>query len=228
MIRDLHEEAVKNSPNTKSPVRQSLTHIRPARRSDIKSIVDVHMSSFPRFFLTNLGRLFLRAYYSFVLDYQDHLFFVIERDSRLMGFAAGFTDPARFYKSMAAKSYRFFIPTFLSMIRHPILLRRIWRHIHKIIFIRQIPDFRSESACELSSLAVDPKYTGQGLGKKLMEEFIEVAKILRIKEIRLTTDAQDNDQVNAFYRNLGFKLYRTCLAFDVRPMNEYVLDTTSV
>jgi ribosomal protein S18 acetylase RimI-like enzyme len=196
--------------------------IRPARLDDVKKIAQVHIRSFPSFFLTNLGLLFLRTYYSFVLHYKEHIFFIVEYKGEPVGFAAGYEDPARFYRSMALKAWRFLIPLFLSIIKHPILLPRLWRNIHKVLFLKQHPDYDSKCACEIASLAVDPRYAGQGFGKIVVENFIAAAKSRNISQVRLTTDTMDNDQINAFYQKFGFKLYRTFLAFDTRLMNEYV------
>jgi len=209
-----------------SESRQNNTVIRPARPSDVNNVVQIHIATFPRFFLSNLGPGFLRAYYFFLLRYDNHMFFVVEREGKVVGFVAGFVDPARFFRSMAFKSLHFFVPLVLSFIKHPILIYRIWQNILKVVFIKQHPDFRSEFACELSPLAVDPQYMGQGLGKALVQEFVAVARLKKLHQVRATTDAQDNDYVNVFYQKLGFKLYRTFLAFDARPMNEYVLYLT--
>ena len=42
--------------------------------------------------------------------------------------------------------------------------------------------------------------------------------------VYLTTDADGNDAVNAFYRNAGFKCTRRFMQHGGRWMNEYVID----
>jgi ribosomal protein S18 acetylase RimI-like enzyme len=198
--------------------------LRPGRPADVKEIVRVLVDAFPHFFLTNLGLPFLRAYYSLVINYNDHMVFVAEENGKAIGFVAGFVDPANFYKTMILKAYNFVFPLIFALIKHPILLPRLWKNIYKVLLIKQHTEYNSTLACELASLAVAPPQMNKGLGKALVQEFITVAAIKNIGQVRLTTDAQDNDAINNFYQKIGFKLFRTYLAFDTRPMNEYVLD----
>lgn len=72
------------------------------------------------------------------------------------------------------------------------------------------------------SIAVDPKYQGQGIGKKLVKAFLTQAKKRDLEYINLTTDALNNDAVNHLYVSTGFKLYRGYTTPEGRKMNEYL------
>jgi ribosomal protein S18 acetylase RimI-like enzyme len=198
--------------------------IRRATREDLQGIVEVHMLSFPHFFLTNLGPGFLRGYYSLVLDYNKGVLLVAERGGRTMGFTAGFIDPSDFYRIMTATRSRFFFPALVRMVEHPTLLFRLLKNVRRVITLKQSPDFNSSDSCELASIAVHPDMMRCGLGKALVEQFVKTAEGNRAGRVCLTTDAENNDPVNAFYQGLGFRLTRTFEAPGKRQMNEYVLD----
>jgi ribosomal protein S18 acetylase RimI-like enzyme len=198
--------------------------IRPARLEDVSAIVKIHLAAFPHFFLSTLGGSFLRAYYSFVLRYDLHLFFVVENGGQVVGFVAGSVNPVRFYRQMASQAWRFVFPILGGLFWHPLLLPKIFYNIWKIISLKKTPPAESRYVCELASLAVHPDHVGKGFGKDLVRKFVEVTEPFHIRQIRLQTDARNNDAANLFYQRLGFRLYRTFLAYNTRAMNEYVLD----
>ena len=72
------------------------------------------------------------------------------------------------------------------------------------------------------SIAVEPTYQGQGIGKELVRAFLEEAKMRGLKYVNLTTDAVDNERVNHFYQKLGFQVHRSCVTPEGRKMNEYI------
>ncbi len=51
---------------------------------------------------------------------------------------------------------------------------------------------------------VDEKYRGKGIGRKLMQEIIQIAQDNSLKEINLTTNAPKRPNAEALYLSLGF------------------------
>jgi hypothetical protein len=66
------------------------------------------------------------------------------------------------------------------------------------------------------------------VGSQLLAAFLEELRTRGIKSVNLTTDQQDNDQVNAFYLAQGFRCTRTFVTPEGRTMNEYVLKLKGV
>jgi ribosomal protein S18 acetylase RimI-like enzyme len=197
--------------------------VEPACQEDLAGIVELHKLSFPRFFMTALGDRFLAAYYEAVLQYPHRLFFVVRRGRTVAGFAAGFVAPSSFYELLHSRRTELAICALRGVLRNPTLLARLFRGASRVRSSART----SEYDCELSSLGVHPGLAGQGLGKLLLENFVAEAARCDINSIVLSTDANDNDRVNRFYRNYGFVVNRVYSA-GKRQMNEYLLDMRSI
>ena len=195
--------------------------IRAARIDDLPGIVGIHQKAFSDFFLTQMGAGFLRNYYALVLDYRAGIIRVCEGRGLLEGFACGFIDPAEFYQLMWRSRRNFALPVFSALVRHPSLAAKVLYGVHRI----HAPEKEWPAhSCELSSIAVAPETSGNGLGKVLMRAFLAQARRMGAECVYLTTDADGNDAVNAFYRDVGFKPTRRFLQRKGRWMNEYVID----
>ena len=73
------------------------------------------------------------------------------------------------------------------------------------------------------SLAVGPSARRSGHGRSLVTAFAEECRKRGVEAFCLTTDADGNDAVNAFYASLGFSLARSFVTPEGRRMNEYLM-----
>jgi ribosomal protein S18 acetylase RimI-like enzyme len=193
--------------------------IRPTLRSDLRKIGEIHIKAFPKFFMTSLGPKFIVEYYNIVLDYPKKVFLVAEEDGSVLGFIAGFIEPPRFYSNLRRKVIKLGLFALPALLKKPSLIVKIFNNL------RRVSEFSSEEKkrfCELASIGVTPEFSGQGLGKSLVNAFLKISQELGAEVAYLTTDANNNDGVNQFYKSLGFKLNNTSLAYSNRLMNEYV------
>jgi ribosomal protein S18 acetylase RimI-like enzyme len=193
--------------------------IRNAGVEDLAGIVAIHQKAFHHFFLTRLGTAFLTQYYEHVLRYSSGIVLVSECNGVLNGFACGFGDPAGFYRSMWGRRMAFALPAAAALLRDPSLGG------HMINAVRRIQTSATEgapSSCELSSIAVTPEASGNGLGKKLLRAFLQRSWAQHAQSVYLTTDAAGNDAANALYREIGFRHSRCFQQQKGRWMNEYV------
>ena len=196
------------------------SEVRQATAQDLAGIVNIHQKAFRHFFLTRLGGEFLRNYYGLVLQYRAGIILVGEASGVLEGFACGFVDPAEFYQLMWRCKLTFALPVLSALVRHPPLVTKVLSGVQRI----QTPASEWPArSCELSSIAVAPEASGNGLGKALMRAFLAQARSMEAQCVFLTTDAEGNDAANAFYRDVGFQHTRRFLQRKGRWMNEYVI-----
>lgn len=197
--------------------------VRPAKPTDLRAVAQVHVDSFPGFFLAALGPGVMRAYYELVLRYDQGILLLAESEGGVAGFVSGVVDAKRFYRVLAANKWRFALLVLMRLASRPGLVSRLLVNRRRLVRPEPPAHSLSEKTCELSAVAVRPEFAGKGLGKKLIRAFLEMARCKKATDVYLTTDARDNDAVNAIYQRLKFRLARTFDAPGRRPMNEYVL-----
>lgn len=191
--------------------------IRNATMADLDKIVTVHMNAFSGFFLEQMGKAFVRFYYKKVLEYGGGIVFVFEMNKEIVGFVAGFFDSVSFYEFYKQEKYKLYYLTLVSALKKPKLLPRVIYNALKIKNNEE-PDRLS---VELSSIGVLQQAKGKGIGRDLLEHFIDASSQEgKYKYIYLTTDAINNDPVNRFYSNNGFCLDHSFYS-QKRKMNLY-------
>jgi glycosyltransferase involved in cell wall biosynthesis/ribosomal protein S18 acetylase RimI-like enzyme len=193
--------------------------VRPADAADLSEIVAIHQKAFSDFFLTRLGPKFLHRYYRLVLDYSSGIILAREKNGTLQGFVCGFLNPPEFYRLMWRKKRAFMLPALFAVLRKPSLTGKLLSGIHRL----QTSAAQAQpETCELSSIAVTPVVSGNGVGKSLVRAFLEQSWNMQAECVSLTTDADDNDGANRLYRETGFSVVRRFLQHKGRWMNEYV------
>jgi ribosomal protein S18 acetylase RimI-like enzyme len=208
----------------KTDAPPSAVRIRSAGADDLKAIVRVHLSAFfSGFTLSMLGPTFLHKYYRQVLSFDEGILLVAEIEGQIVGFIAGSTNPRRFYQALSQHKWEFAVPALLAVLRRPHLMLRVGGLVRRSLFPLERLNAGSQASCELSNLSVCPERTGQGIGKALVSAFIDVAQEKKALNISLTTDAENNEDVNRFCQRLGFRLHRSFQASRKRLINEYVL-----
>lgn len=193
--------------------------VRTASFSDLDSIVRVHQQAFKGFLTTMLGARFLKCYYRCVLEYTRPIFLVAERDGQILGFAAGFVNPPRFYALLQQRKGQLALAAASHLMWRPRLWRRALSSLRRAKHISSSND--EPALAELASIAVAPAVQGLGIGTQLIQAFLEQARQQGISEVMLTTDAHNNDAVNAFYQKQGFACTRQFWHTPERLMNEY-------
>jgi GNAT superfamily N-acetyltransferase len=162
----------------------------------VDQIVKIHLSAFPDYFLTFLGPRFLKEFYaSFVLD------------------------PAGYFKRLLKRRWwAFCFASLTAVLKKPSAVKRLYR----AIFYRGDTPSQSRGLSLLSSIAVSPNLQSTGLGRVLVNVFIKEVQHRGGKGVFLTTDAENNDQVNRFYASLGFSLESSFKTPEGRKMNRYI------
>lgn len=197
-----------------------MLQIRKINKEDkkiIPVIADIHIKTFKGFFLTFLGRGFLKLLYSsFVRFPKSDLIVAFEGDTPV-GFIAYSEDMSGLYKYMIKrKLIPFMWYSLLAFIRKPKVFLRLFRAL-----LKPAETKREDKYVELSSIGISPDKKGKGIGSALISYLKNEVDFTEFKYIALETDAVDNDAANGFYVKNGFNLTREFVTHEGRKMNEY-------
>jgi ribosomal protein S18 acetylase RimI-like enzyme len=197
--------------------------IRQMERTDIPQVVSVHLASFPGFFLSFLGDRFLAVFYTGICRAQDGIGLVyLDNQGQPAGLLVGSVNPRGFYSRLLRRDWlRFRLASLAALRKRPSILRRLLRAMR---YPSKNP--AGGDVAGIFSICVSPRLQGSGAGKDLISAFLEEAKRRGSRRVYLTTDQMNNDAVNAFYTNLGFKVERQFVTPEGRRMNEYWIDLT--
>jgi ribosomal protein S18 acetylase RimI-like enzyme len=178
--------------------------IASAQQSDIKEIAQLHEKVFIGFFLTSLGRQFLHELYAGFAARPHGILLVAREDDVIVGFAAGTTQPQKFFSGLRRQRGVFFLLKALpAILRNPI---PVARKLISAFFYRGDPPASNASGALLSSIGVAMEYRGQALADRLLDSFERKVAEDGNGRIYLTTDAANNERVNAFYRKNGYSV----------------------
>lgn len=206
------------------PAEVQAQSIRQAGAGDLPAIARIHCEAFPDTFLTALGVDFLGVYYRLVQDHPSGILLVHESSNGdsggVDGFVAGFTRPVEFYRAMKSTRSRMAACLIRALLRKPWLAGRIVYHVWRLTRgkSRSHPE-----ECELSSLAVQPRGWNRGIGRLLVQEFLDKAWSKGASCVYLLAEAERNSRVNLFYQRLGFELRECVEQYRGRLLNEYAL-----
>ena len=187
-------------------------------KSIIDDVVRIHLDTFEGFFLTFMGKGFLKQMYSSYCAHGESGLFVAEDDGgKVVGFLAYSGDMSGLYKYMIKKKL---IPfAWYSMgafCRKPKVFMRLIR-----AFLKPSESERAEKYTELASIGVDPAAKSKGIGSMLIDKLKETVDFSENAYITLETDAENNEAANRFYQKNGFTLAREYVTREGRKMNEY-------
>jgi ribosomal protein S18 acetylase RimI-like enzyme len=203
---------------TKQPVHIDVC-VRAMQQQDVSAAVKVHMAAFRAFFLTSLGPAFLEIFYREMISQEKGAGFVCEVNGAIFGFVIGAEDQTLSYRLLLKRQWLAFVIAALpALVKQPMIAPRLAR---ALTYTR---DRSSGSpAGLLMSISVLPEARGHGIGGKLVDAFLAEMRLRGVSGVVLTTDAVDNDAVNAFYRSKGFRILRTFVTPEGRLMNEFAI-----
>jgi ribosomal protein S18 acetylase RimI-like enzyme len=193
--------------------------VRKADFTDIDGIVQVHLQSFPNFFLTSLGKRFLSEYYNIYIQY-EHIAFVVEDSGNIEGFVVGTNSSESFYKDLKSNIRHFLIPIMTNVL-NPKLIYKIANRVYSVLFKKRVNEElkKYKDINELTSIGVSPSDQKKGIGCILLRAYEEYCLNEKVKGIYLTTDAESNDSVLNFYKKSGFEIDLTFYQGEERKMH---------
>lgn len=183
----------------------------------IEDIVTIHLNTFAGFFLTFMGRGFLKQMYQCYCDYDESGLLVAEENGTPVGFLAYASDFSGLYKFMIkTRLLKFAWYSLGAFFRKPSSFMRILS-----AFLKPSEVKREENYVELSSIGVNPNSKNKGVGTLLVDELKKIVDFDKYAYITLETDAVQNESVIHFYDKNGFKKARLYETSEGRKMYEY-------
>lgn len=190
-------------------------NIRKATLYDVNAIVEIHINAFKGFFLTSLGRDFLKFYYTCFVKNGETVTMVAEENKIIYGFSAATTKCEGFNGRLIKGNFFLFgLLTFKMLFRSPKSLLRLIRNLTK----KGDGVIDKEDYAELYSIGVSRNVQGMGVGKKILIETEKNLKAMGVKRISLTTDYFNNEQAVGFYHSVGYKLLYEFVTYPNRKM----------
>jgi ribosomal protein S18 acetylase RimI-like enzyme len=185
--------------------------------NEAKSAAEIHLSSFPGFFLTRLGISFLHLFYTSLLkDSFSTLVGAYEGD-KLIGFVCFTIKPRGIYSRIVRIKLFGFVGWLTTIIMtRPTIINEVW-NLYRYNTGFTTPD---EYSALLMSICVLPECKSRGLGAALIDAAENTMRKRNVSGYYLTTDAVDNERVNNFYRGKNLELYCSFMQGS-REMNVY-------
>jgi ribosomal protein S18 acetylase RimI-like enzyme len=192
---------------------------RQPKTSENEILARVHIAAFKDFFLTSLGKGFLKTYYSANLKSTKSISIcAVDDNDQIIGFSFGCTQAKGYHKELLKQNLIAFIfQGIVILFSKPGDLWRLARNMEKTKLIEDDGKY-----AELLSIAVTPNAKGLGIGRELIAHFESDAKARGCKKIALTTDYYNNDVVVAFYKKSGYKVFYEFTTYPNRKMYKLI------
>lgn len=206
------------------------TRIITAEMRHVDSLASCHSRAFSGQFLTLLGPSFLRRFYAYYIRNSEGIVkaAVDEHDNVVGLVCGGKPELHNGFSKRCVPLYAFSI--LFAAVRYPLVRRRLIFHIAGVAGRfrgkKKMPErqrvYPLGRWSSLLSIGVDPAARGQGIGRRLMMEFLLESKHRGYQQIRLSVHL-DNDSAIALYSNCGWKeVYRNENGiYFVKTLEEY-------
>lgn len=183
----------------------------------INDIVTIHLDTFTGFFLTFMGRGFLKQMYQSYCDHTESGLLVATENEKAIGFLAYSRNFSGLYKYMIkTRLLQFGRYSVSAFFRRPSTFMRLIR-----AFLKPSEAKREEQYVELSSIGVNPSIQSKGVGSLLIDELKKTVDFNKFAYITLETDAINNENAIHFYEKNGFVKERMYETKEGRKMIEY-------
>ena len=186
-------------------------------KEKVNEIADIHMDTFVGFFLTFMGKGFLKQMYMSYCEHKDSGVLVAESCGKVIGFLAYSSDFSGLYKYMIKRRL---IPLCWYSLHALLKQPSTFMHLVKV-FLKPTEVKREEKYVELASIGVEPNFKSQGIGSRLIDQLKKVIDFDEIAYINLETDAKNNEAAICFYEKNGFIKERMFTTDIGREMYEF-------
>ena len=176
--------------------------IRPAKRSDIGQLAEIHAAALAQDLLPRLGVKFLKEYFfPTVIEASSARVLIAEENGSVLGFcifAENNTELSAAIFGSKAKVGRYYLA---ALLKHPYLIRDLYNYVtgYVVEFYSLSPD-KIANVPEIFLIATMPGHQSKGIGRMIVEKGLEKLQAERKECIVRTASAP----AERFYRKSGF------------------------
>jgi len=171
-------------------------HIEPLIIKDVSQVAVIHWRELQGF-LPSLGKQFLSHFYRKSMGLSGMFTFVAKEEEGVVGFVTSVESPKGLYgRILSIDPFGFLLLVVKHLIFYPL-------SIVKMIKILSYPGF-SHDEPELLTIAVDSRYQGKGIGRKLFAQVVKEFKNRKINKFKISV--YDKLAANGFYYKIGCRL----------------------
>ena len=123
---------------------------------------------------------------------------------KIMGWVMGSPHPERINSALRSPLLWFLFQMLRVLFTHPLIFFQL---ISSVLSSSAETEMKSD-AIELTYIGVAADQRGKGLGKVLLNAFIEISRESRYRSVVLSVE-KDNEAAIALYQNAGFKITKT-------------------
>ena len=128
----------------------------------------------------------------------------LDRSKKIIGWAIGSPHPDRINSALRSPLLWFAFQMLRVMFTRPLILLQL---ISSVLSSSAETEMKSD-AIELTYIGAAADQRGKGLGKDLLNVFIEMSREAGYRSVVLSVE-KDNEAAIALYQNAGFKITRT-------------------
>ena len=177
--------------------------IRPAIKTDARSLSKLHTETLTTSFLAGLGLTFLTRLYAFIVTTEK--VWVYEEENEVKGFVSFSLNSSGMMKRFIIHCPGCMVVLVLKLISQPTLLKRFIETFRAPFQSQKTNDSISLPAGELLSISVSPNCQASGIGSQLvkaLEAYLQQNQILSYKVVA----GEELVGANRFYIKNGFSL----------------------
>ena len=172
--------------------------------SDIKQLAALHHSVMHTL-LSDLGLPIVLRYYQIAQNESDVIgFCAVSPSGEMLGWAAGSPHPDRINSRLRTPLYWFAAQMLRLMFTRPL----VFLQLIASVFSSSGHQNPVDDSIELTYIGVAPYQRKQGLGRKLLQTFIDASRSNGYRSVLLSVET-DNSAAIALYEISGFKLTKT-------------------
>lgn len=190
-------------------------HYRLAKKRDLSKIAEIHYEcSIKQIggFMHKLGVMFLKAYYSILINEKWSLILIAEDDFGIIaGFHSGSILPIEHKQALRRKGYKFILPIFLKLFTHPALLNEVLKRIKSLTVTNGKFKFSTNEGPRAEYWAWSPSYKGENKSLDLRQKWCQILNILGFDYYYLEVDSTNKLVLNYYKLQSAECISEICL-----------------